>query len=81
MVSVPLIFVAVRVPTPLRFVMFALVAVRLVSVPTLVILGWAAVVNVPLILVAVNVLIPLRFVMLALVAVRFVSVPTLVILG
>ena len=74
-------FVAVNVLIPLKFVMLALVAVRLASVPTLVILGWAAVVSVPLILVAVSVPTPLRFVMLALVAVKLVSVPTLVILG
>ncbi len=73
--------VAVNVLMPLRFVMLALVAVRFVSVPTLVILGWAAVVNVPLILVAVRVPTPLKFVMLALVAVKLASVPTLVIFG
>ena len=74
-------FVAVNVLMPLKFVMLALVAVKLVNVPTLVILGWAAVVSVPLILVAVRVPTPLRFVILALVAVKLASVPTLVILG
>ena len=79
-------FVAVNVLMPLKFVMLALVAVKLVNVPTLVILGWAAVVSVPLILVAVNVLIPLKFVMFAVVIVAFVAVrlpntPTLVMLG
>ncbi len=84
-------FVAVNVLIPLRFAMLAVVivafvAVRLPKVPTLVILGWVAVVNVPLILVAVNVLTPLRFVILAVVIVAFVAVrlsnvPTLVILG
>ena len=78
--------VAVNVLMPLRFVMLALVAVRFVSVPTLVILGWAAVVNVPLILVAVRVPTPLKFVILAVVIVAFVAVrvpntPTLVMLG
>ena len=73
--------VAVNVLIPLKFVMLALVAVKLVNVPTLVILGWAAVVSVPLILVAVRVPTPLRFVILALVAVKLASVPTLVILG
>ena len=73
--------VAVNVLIPLKFVMLALVAVKLVNVPTLVILGWAAVVSVPLILVAVRVPTPLRFVILALVAVKLVNVPTLVILG
>ena len=44
MVRVPLILVAVSVPTPLKFVMFAVVivafvAVRVPNTPTLVILG------------------------------------------
>ncbi len=83
--------VAVSVPTPLRFVILAVVivafvAVRVPNVPTLVILGWAVVVSVPLMFVAVNVLMPLKFVMLAVVIVAFVAVrlpntPTLVILG
>ena len=91
MVRVPLIVVAVNVLIPLKFVMLAVVivafvAVRLPNVPTLVILGWAAVVRVPLMLVAVSVPTPLKFVMFAVVIVAFVavrvpSVPTLVILG
>ena len=62
-------------------VIVAFVAVRVPNTPTLVMFGWAAVVNVPLILVAVRVPTPLRFVILALVAVKLASVPTLVILG
>ena len=61
--------------------MLAVVTVKLGRVPTLVILGWAAVVSVPLILVAVNVFTPLRFVILAVVTVKLGRVPTLVILG